>query len=110
MPVYTPTLTDEPNVSGGDACFFGGISVYLEQHVAALPPHAALARPAVGCGARHPACRRPLDARPTADASASMTVSMLKGEDGLQRKEIDKLIDWLQTSRRRTSSTCRTRC
>ena len=26
-----------------------------------------------------------------------MTVSMLKGEDGLQRKELDKLIDWLKT-------------
>ena len=41
LPVYTPTLTDEPNVSGSRV-FFGGISVYLEQHVAALPPHAAL--------------------------------------------------------------------
>jgi glycosyltransferase involved in cell wall biosynthesis len=26
-----------------------------------------------------------------------MTVSMLKGENGLQRKELDKLIDWLKT-------------
>ena len=31
-PIYTPTLTDEKNVSGGKV-FFGGISVYLEQHV-----------------------------------------------------------------------------
>src|SRR5918998_2280894 len=33
LPMYTPTLTDEPNVSGGRV-FFGGISVYLEQHSA----------------------------------------------------------------------------
>ena len=32
LPVYTPTLTDEPNVSG-DKVFFGGISVYLEQYL-----------------------------------------------------------------------------
>src|SRR5258705_10223374 len=32
LPIYTPTLTDEPNVSG-DKVFFGGISVYLEQYV-----------------------------------------------------------------------------
>ena len=32
LPVYTPTLTDEPNVSDSRV-FFGGISVYLEQHV-----------------------------------------------------------------------------
>ena len=30
MPVYTPTLTDEENVSEGRV-FFGGISVYLQQ-------------------------------------------------------------------------------
>jgi len=32
-PVYTPTRTDERNVSGAHV-FFGGISVYLEQHAA----------------------------------------------------------------------------
>ena len=31
LPVYTPTLTDEPNVSGRRV-FFGGVSVYLQQH------------------------------------------------------------------------------
>ena len=30
-PVYTPTLTDERNVSR-EQVFFGGISVFLEQH------------------------------------------------------------------------------
>ena len=33
LPIYTPTLTDEPNVSE-DKVFCGGISVYLEQHSA----------------------------------------------------------------------------
>src|SRR4029077_20628933 len=33
LPLYTPTLTDEPNVSAGKV-FFGGISVYLEQKMA----------------------------------------------------------------------------
>ncbi len=31
-PVYTPTTTDEPNVSASQV-LFGGVSVYLEQHV-----------------------------------------------------------------------------
>ena len=31
VPIYTPTLTDEENVSS-DRIFFGGISVYLQQH------------------------------------------------------------------------------
>ena len=33
VPLYTPTLTDEPNVSG-ERVFFGGVSVYLQQHLA----------------------------------------------------------------------------
>ena len=32
LPIYTPTRTDEANVSS-DRVFFGGISVYLEQYV-----------------------------------------------------------------------------
>jgi hypothetical protein len=35
MPIYTPTRTDEPNVSASRV-FFGGISVYLQQHVPLL--------------------------------------------------------------------------
>src|SRR3989338_9331101 len=32
LPFYTPTLTDEANVSRQERVFFGGISVYLEQY------------------------------------------------------------------------------
>ena len=30
MPVYTPTVTDETNVSSSNQVLFGGISVYLQ--------------------------------------------------------------------------------
>jgi hypothetical protein len=33
IPLYTPVRNDEPSVSG-KRVFFGGISVYLEQHMA----------------------------------------------------------------------------
>src|SRR5918992_4671721 len=32
QPVYTPTVTDEENVSS-DRVLFGGVSVYLQQHM-----------------------------------------------------------------------------
>ena len=70
MPVYTPTRTDERNVSEGHV-FFGGISVYLEQHVADLPPHAATARSAVGRRLGDPAWRRSGRSRSIRRASAS---------------------------------------
>src|SRR5260370_30506955 len=33
LPLYTPTTTDEPNLSR-DRVLFGGISIYLQQHLA----------------------------------------------------------------------------
>ncbi len=36
LPFYTPTLTDEENVSRPQQVFFGGISVFLEQYSSAF--------------------------------------------------------------------------
>lgn len=95
LPFYTPTLTDEDNVSRKPRVFFGGISVFLEQHVP-LFRHT----PAV--------LDRLWDAPWVIKAFSSgsiavnpgvlgaMTVSTLQGEQGRQRKEIDKLVHWLR--------------
>ena len=94
LPVYTPTLTDEPNVSG-DKVFFGGISVYLEQYVPffrrspkwidSLWDSSVMLKLA---------SRRSISTSPK--MLGELTVSMLKGDDGFQRKEILKLLDWLK--------------
>jgi glycosyltransferase involved in cell wall biosynthesis len=95
LPVYTPTLTDEANVSGGRV-FFGGVSVYLQQHVPLfrhtpdfldkLWDSPALIRAVSGRGV-------------STDPKllGELTVSMLKGEDGFQAKELRKMLDWLRT-------------
>lgn len=94
MPVYTPTVTDEPNVSE-PRVFFGGISVYLEQHVPLFRRTPRLLdrlwdAPAV----LRVAARRSIRTDPR--QLGAMTVSMLRGPEGFQRKEIDKLLDWLR--------------
>src|SRR5262249_28408199 len=92
VPIYTPTLTDEENVSM-HRVFFGGISVYLEQHVPLFRHTPRLldrlwdSEPALKMVAR-----RSISVNP--QSLAEMTISMLRGEDGYQRKELDKLIDW----------------
>ena len=95
LPLYTPTLTDEPNVSGGRV-FFGGISVYLEQH-SALFRHTPrlLDRLWDSKLALKLAARSSIQTSPR--MLGELTVSMLRGEDGNQRKELGKLIDWLKT-------------
>jgi len=94
LPFYTPTLTDEVNVSRQQQVFFGGISVYLEQHL----PWFRRA---------HRTLDRLVDAPNVIKAFTSgsiavdpkllgeMTVSTLRGVNGHQRKEIDKLIEFV---------------
>lgn len=99
LPFYTPTLTDEENVSRKERVFFGGISVFLEQHVPIF---------------RHTpeVLDRLWDAPWVIKAFSSgsiavdpkvlgaMTVSTLQGEEGRQRKEIEKLLHWLRVEPR----------
>jgi glycosyltransferase involved in cell wall biosynthesis len=95
VPLYTPTLTDEKNVSR-ERVFFGGISVYLEQH-SALFRHTPrlLDRLWDSKLALKLASRSSIQTSPR--MLGELTVSMLKGEEGNQRKELEKLIDWLRT-------------
>ena len=94
VPVYTPTLTDEPNVSRRRV-LFGGISVYLQQH-------AALFRTMPRLFDR--LWDAPWVIRAFADRSVStdphvlgdLTISMLQGRDGVLRREFDKLIEWIR--------------
>src|SRR5829696_4091425 len=88
-PIYTPIRTDEADVSE-PRVFYGGINAYLQQKVPLL---------------RHtpkwldrwldrPALLRWVGGRATSVDPAQlgdMTVSMLRGEDGHQRKELDNL-------------------
>ncbi len=95
LPVYTPTLTDEPNVSN-HRVFFGGISVYLQQHVPLFRHTPAIFDRVWDA----PAVLRTVAGRSMSAVDprflGAMTVSMLRGEDGFQSKEIVKLVDWLR--------------
>src|SRR5688500_5968766 len=94
LPVYTPTLTDEKNVSQ-EKVFFGGISVYLEQHVPLLRKSPQwLDRLWDSTPMLRWASRRSISTSPK--MLGELTVSMLKGEAGFQRKEISKLLEWLR--------------
>src|SRR5205823_4789614 len=93
VPTYTPIRTDEEDVSL-KRIFFGRINVYLQQKSALF---------------RHTPwfVDRLLDApgllrwvsrfavKTQAEDLGDLTISMLKGEHGKQRKEIAKLVAWL---------------
>ncbi len=93
VPTYTPLRTDEESVSQREL-FFGGINVYLQQK---LPLFRRTPRffdrlldsPAlVSWAARRGAGTDPA-------RLGDLTVSILRGEDGNQRKEVLRLVEWL---------------
>jgi glycosyltransferase involved in cell wall biosynthesis len=95
LPVYTPTLTDEPNVSRPGKVLFGGISVYLQQHASVFRRTPWLIDKLWdSTGALKLAARRSIAVNPK--MLGELTVSMLSGEDGRQRKEFDKMKHWLR--------------
>jgi glycosyltransferase involved in cell wall biosynthesis len=92
-PIYTPIRTDERDVSE-PRVFYGGINAYLQQKFPLFRrtprwldrwlDHPALLRAATrGAASVDPA------------KLGDMTVSMLRGEEGNQSKELAKLVDWL---------------
>lgn len=95
LPVYTPTRTDEPNVSNGKV-FFGGISVYLEQYVPLFRKTPRWLDSVWDSKLLLKlASKRSISTSPK--MLGELTVSMLKGEGGFQRKEIEKMLDWVKS-------------
>ena len=95
LPLYTPTRTDEPNVSQ-PRVFFGGISIYLEQKLGLFRWTPKFLdrlwdRPSV----INAFAGRGVEVAPA--QLGAMTVSMLEGRDGRQRKEVDNLVRWLRS-------------
>ena len=94
VPLYLPMTLDEPTTAGSVPTFFGGINVYLDQKLAWY---------------RHaPAwLRRWMDAAPLlrwasgkaaktrADDVGDLTVSMLRGAEGNQSRDLAELTGWL---------------
>jgi len=98
LPLYTPTLTDEANVSN-EKIFFGGISVYLEQNYALFRKTPWLldklwdSKAALKMAAKSTI---PVDPH----FLGEMTVSMLQLENGRLEKELKKMLQWLESEPR----------
>jgi glycosyltransferase involved in cell wall biosynthesis len=94
LPLYTPTRTDESNVSE-PVVLLNGISVCLDQQAAFFrKTHRLLDRLWDARWMLKLASQTSIEVDP--HLLGGMTVSMLRGEDGFQLKEIRKLSAWLK--------------
>jgi glycosyltransferase involved in cell wall biosynthesis len=96
VPLYLPMMLDEPTSTEDAPLFYGGVNVYLQQTSSLfrktpawldrlLDSPAVLKQAAARAGMTKP------------EELGSITLSMLQGENGNQLKELDRLIEWLNS-------------
>src|SRR5262245_7700285 len=93
IPTYTPIRTDEPDVSQRRV-FFGGINVYLQQKFALFRHTPWFLDRLLNFRALLNWVSR-FAVKTQASELGELTVSMLLGEHGKQKKEVDKPASWL---------------
>jgi glycosyltransferase involved in cell wall biosynthesis len=94
-PMYLPLTLDEDDQSAGAPIFFSGINVFLDQQSALFRQspawlHRLLAAPSLlrlAAGAA---------GKTRAEDLGELTISMLRGEEGNQARELDDVIRWLR--------------
>lgn len=92
IPTYTPIRTDEEDVSQGRV-FFGGINVYLQEKVG-LFRYTPWWLDRLLDSSRLLRWASRFAVKTRAEQLGDLTVSMLRGPSGRQRKEVRKLVRW----------------
>ena len=93
-PTYTPMRTDETSVAN-DEIFFGAVNVYLQQKLSFFR-HTPRFLDRLLDNRRLLRFVSRFSASTDAHDLGALTWSMLEGEKGLQKKELDKLVQWLE--------------
>ena len=96
IPMYTPIRTDEDDVSI-DRVFYGAVNVYLEQRWKFFQRspeilHWLLDRPAL----LRNVSRFAGASATQGEELGALALSVLRGEDGRQRRELSDLVEWLR--------------
>ncbi len=94
LPMYLPLFADEHDLSREIPVFYGAISLYLKQQVPILRKaprwvdRALNSKPMLKLASRFAGSTR-------AKGLEEMTVSMLLGEEGQQKDELQIMVDWI---------------
>jgi hypothetical protein len=93
VPLYTPIRTDEPPVAT-EKIFYGAVNVYLQQALRLFRRTPRLLDRILDSGAMLGLASRMAGASDAASLGP-LTLSVLRGEEGRQRKELERLTVWL---------------
>jgi glycosyltransferase involved in cell wall biosynthesis len=96
VPMYLPLTLDEPSANPETPVFYGGINVYLQQKFAFFRKtprwldHLLNARGFLRLAAKQ-------SGMTNGNELGEITLSMLRGEEGHQAKELEELMQWLRS-------------
>ena len=94
LPMYLPLFADEHDLSREIPVFYGAISIYLKQRFPVFRKAPAWfdnllnSKPMLKLASKFAGSTR-------AKGLEEMTVSMLLGEEGQQREELERMVDWI---------------
>ena len=94
LPMYLPLFADEHDLSREIPVFYGAISIYLKQQFPVFRKapdwvdRALNSKPMLKLASKFAGSTR-------AKGLEEMTISMLLGEEGQQKEELQKMIDWI---------------
>ncbi|MFH0759813.1 MAG: glycosyltransferase family 4 protein [Bacteroidota bacterium] len=94
LPMYLPLFADEHDLSREIPVFYGAVSIYLKQlfplfrKAPGWVDRALNSKPMLKLASRFAGSTR-------AKGLEEMTVSMLLGEEGQQKEELDRMVDWI---------------
>src|SRR4051794_17862261 len=96
VPLYLPLTLDEEDQSANTPIFFSGINVYLDQQSAWFRRMPGWLRQLLSSrGLLKWVGTKAAKTRP--EELGGLTLSMLRGEEGFQVRELDELLVWLKT-------------
>jgi glycosyltransferase involved in cell wall biosynthesis len=99
LPLYLPLTLDEADQTLGAPIFFSGVNVYLEQKLPSFRRAPAWLHRVLASESLLKLLGR-LAGKTRAEDVGELTVSMLRGEEGNQAREVDELVRWLKASHR----------
>ncbi len=94
VPLYLPIKLDSPDVSIDSPIFYGGVNVYLQQKLGLFRKTPRWVDSVFDNRSLLSKVSKKAGMTSSKDLGET-TISMLKGEDGHQAKELDRLVEWL---------------
>jgi glycosyltransferase involved in cell wall biosynthesis len=99
VPLYLPLTLDEENQAADTPIFFSGVNVYLEQKFPGFRHAPQWLRTAFASKHLLKLLGR-MAGKTRAEDVGELTLSMLRGEEGNQAREVDELVAWLKEHHR----------